>query len=260
MNENFQITGISHVLLVGKEQYPEPKTTFRSPLRHNELIFNLSGSGIVRFNGLTLENTPGSIRFLPQGPNREYVVERAVPGACIDVFFDTDVPLSDHAQMISVEDPNRMGSLFQKLFAVWVAKSPGYYFECMSLLYRIFSELQQQHRLPEKQYLVIQPAIQYMEAHFLDEKLPVETLAAQCAISYSYLKRLFISKFGVSPKRYIIRLRMNYACDLLKTGLYSVSQVSELCGFSDIYFFSRQFKDYVGLPPSEYQKLQLCQQ
>ena len=59
---------------------------------------------------------------------------------------------------------------------------------------------------------------------------------------------------GISPKQYIIQLKMNHACDLLRTGQYTVSQASEQCGFRDVYFFSRQFKKYIGCPPSVFAK------
>ena len=81
-------------------------------------------------------------------------------------------------------------------------------------------------------------------------KISAETLANCSTVSYSYLKKLFQKKFGVPPNRYIIQLKINYACDLLRTNLYSVSQVAEHCGYSDLSFFSRQFKEYTGLPPS----------
>ena len=77
---------------------------------------------------------------------------------------------------------------------------------------------------------------------------------AICGISESALKKLFIKKFGVPPVRYIIQLKINYSCDLLRSGLYSVSRVSQICGYGNVYFFSRQFKENMGISPSEFIK------
>ena len=77
-------------------------------------------------------------------------------------------------------------------------------------------------------------------------------LAERSGINPSYLKKLFIKKFGMPPSKYIINLKINYACDLLQSGLYRISQVAELCGYADLYFFSRQFKDYMGISPSAF--------
>ena len=57
-----------------------------------------------------------------------------------------------------------------------------------------------------------------------------------------------------NPKKYIIGLKMNYACELLRLERYTVTQVAELCRFSDVYFFSRQFKEYVGMTPTRFVK------
>ena len=62
-----------------------------------------------------------------------------------------------------------------------------------------------------------------------------------------------MKKFKVLPKHYIISLKMNYASDLLKYGEYSVSKIAEMCGYSDIYAFSHQFKTDFGISPTEFQ-------
>ena len=88
----------------------------------------------------------------------------------------------------------------------------------------------------------------------MDKSLTNEYLASVCEISESCLKRLFKKKFGVSVKKYIIQKKMNYACELLSVRRYSVNQIAEMCNFSDIYFFSRQFKEQIGVSPTEYIK------
>ena len=45
---------------------------------------------------------------------------------------------------------------------------------------------------------------------------------------------------------------LDHACELLRPERYTVTQVAELCNFSDIYFFSRQFKEYVGITPTRF--------
>ena len=65
-----------------------------------------------------------------------------------------------------------------------------------------------------------------------------------------YLKKLFIKKLGVSPIKYIIQLKINHACDLLHSKRCSITQVSELCGYDNVYYFSRQFKEYTGTSPA----------
>ena len=250
MNQNFIITGINRVVLIGKNEYPKGKIRFNGHLFNNELIYHFSGKSTVHFNGKLLDVGENTIRFLPKGENKEYVVEKEELGECIDVCFDTNVPLSNEAFTTKIRENTTIGNLFKKIFAVWVSKSEGYYFECISLLYKIFAELQKKNYIPQNQYNLIKPAIEYVEENFLANKISVPFLADRCGISEAYLKKLFIKKFGMSPIKYIIRLKINHACDLLRSKQYSITQVSELCGYENVYYFSRQFKEYVGTSPS----------
>lgn len=252
MNDNFIIKKINRVILVGKNEYQEKKTTFMHSLKSNELILHISGKSQVKFNGKTLNCESGTIRFLPKGENKEYIVEREEYGECFDVFFDTDVPISDEAFVLNTKNSIKLEHLFKKLFSVWVSKNDGYYFESMSLLYKIFAEIQKENYIPQKQYDAIKPAIIYINENFLTKRISVSELSALCGISESYLKKLFLKKFAVPPIKYIIQLKINYACDLLRSNLYSITQAAEICGYSDTHFFCRQFKTYMGITPTEF--------
>lgn len=253
MEQNFLITGINRVIWVGGDEYPEKRSVFTDQVTSNELILTLSGEATVYFNGKVLHDAENTIRFLPKGPNFEYIVDRQTYGeGCIDIFFDADRPIAKEAFTLKLSDNKTVHGLFKKLFSVWVGKNEGYYFECISLLYKIFAELQKQNYIPENQYRAIKPAADYIEEHFRSEKIAAEKLAALCGISYSYLKKLFIRRYGVPPLKYALQMKMNYACDLLLSGLYTITQTAERCGYSDPAFFSRQFKAYMGISPSTF--------
>ena len=252
MKNNFIITKISRVILVGKNEYYEKTTSFTHNLKSNELILHISGKSQVKFNGKTLNCERGTIRFLPKGENNEYIVEREEYGECFDVFFDTDVPISNEAFVLNTKNSIKLENLFKKLFSVWVSKNEGYYFECMGLLYQIFAELDKQNYIPENQYKTIKPAIDFINENFLITKISVADLSSLCGISESYLKKLFIKKFGAPPVKYIVGLKINYACDLLRSEIYNITQISEICGYSNPHFFCRQFKLYMGITPTEF--------
>ena len=254
MKQGFIITGINRVILVGKNEYPQNRIVFKHSVVSNELIYHFDGKSTVYFNGKVLETGENTIRFLPKGEVREYIVDKHIRGECIDIFFDTDIPLSDEAFVIKITENTTIANLFKKLFAVWVSKNDGYYFECISLLYKIFAELQKKNYIPQNQYNLIKPAIEYIEENFLRRKISVPYLADKCGISEVYLKKLFIKKFGIPPTKYAIQLKINHACDLLRSECYSITQVANLCGYEDVYYFSRQFKNYVGVTPSAFEQ------
>lgn len=254
MNNDFCVTGIFKIILVDKNEYPQDTLHFNPSLYHNELILHLSGSGTCVFGGETLQTSPGTVRFLPKGNASEYTVYKKESGDCIDVFFDTDVPVSDKAFTVDSGSNKTIAALFKKIFSVWVAKDSAYCFESVSLLYKILAEMQKTNYIPESRYALISPAVKYIEENYYKMDITSKILSDLCGISYSYLKRLFIEKFGLPPIKYTIQLRINYACDLLKESSIPISSVARMCGFSDVYFFSRQFKSYMGMTPSEFKR------
>ena len=255
MNFDFLITDIHRVIMVGKEEYPEQTTVFKARrLIYNELIFHISGKAKVVFNGKELATLPGTVRFLPSGECSEYRVERMEQGDCIDVFFGTDKPISDEAFVLDMSGRESLAPLFKKLFCAFVAKDEGYRFECISLLYKIFAELQKSTYIPESKFRFIKPALDMIQRDFLEKEIRTAALAAASGISESYLKRLFIERFGVPPKKYIIQMKISHAASLLRLERYTVTQIAHLCNFSDVYFFSRQFKEYMGVTPTQFIK------
>ena len=252
MNKDFVITKITRVVYVGKDEYNEKISSFNSNMTECELILKLSGDTTVYFGDKVMHEGPDTIRFLPKGDAGRYVVERKIKGEYIFVAFDVSSPIWDEALVMKSANIILMRTLFKKIFAIWVAKNEGYYHECFSLLYKILAELQKHNYMPLEKYNIIKPAIDYIEENFLEKKIPNEMLSVKCNISESYFKRLFKEKFGISSCRYIIQLKINYACDLLQYSEYSITQISEICGYDNVYYFSRQFKIYTGITPKEF--------
>ncbi len=141
MNTDFLITKIENVIFVDKSQYPEKVTSFRHDLSNCELIYHLSGKMRISFNGKTEMCDENTLRFLPKGENRGYTVSRTENGDCVDIFFDTDKHISEEMFTLKLNDRTAVAPIFKKIFSLWVAKRDGYYFECISLLYKIFAML-----------------------------------------------------------------------------------------------------------------------
>ena len=255
MNFDFIITDIHRVIMVGKEEYKEDITEFNSKnLVHNEIIFVLSGEAKIFFNGKEMHSAPGMIRFLPKGEVTEYRVEREIRGECIDVFFDTNIPISSEAILIDTSKKENLEPFFKKLFLTFTTKDEGFRFECISLLYKIFAELQKNNYIPENKFMLIKPALDIIHSDFLIKKIKTQDLAKAAGISVTYLKKLFGERFGVPPKRYIIQLKINYAEELLRLNEYSIAEIAAMSGYSDVAFFSKQFKEYTNISPSEFTK------
>lgn len=77
-------------------------------------------------------------------------------------------------------------------------------------------------------------------------------------LNYDYVRKLFKKETGATPHEYLLHERMKLAQGLILGGMsnryseYTVSQIAEACGYSDPLYFSRVFKKYFGVAPSEY--------
>ncbi len=219
-----------------------------------ELIYKIDGENITSFDGKTIHIIPGSVEFLPKKTNVEYYVDRISHGDCIDIHFDTDCPLPQEAITANFSKNPNLKKLFIKMYNTWISKKDGYYYECMGLFYEILSQIEKSSTdyIPQEKYDKIKKGIDYLHEHCFDEDLSYSVPSQLCGISYSYFKRLFIMRFKMPPKEYITKLRMERACELLITKRYSVTEISEMLGYSNIYYFSRIFKETYGCSPTHY--------
>jgi AraC family transcriptional regulator, arabinose operon regulatory protein len=77
----------------------------------------------------------------------------------------------------------------------------------------------------------------------------VAELAGRTALSRAQFTRRFIAYTGMPPARFLIQARVDRARQLLTETDMSVTQVAVTLGYSDIGYFSRQYKRYAGHPP-----------
>ncbi len=101
---------------------------------------------------------------------------------------------------------------------------------------------------------ILMPAIEYLENNYSSPGITNKILADKCNISEVYFRKLFAKQYRITPKQYIIDIRINKAKQLLTDGIFKINVVSEKCGFSNPYHFSRLFKEKTGLTPTEYLK------
>lgn len=91
----------------------------------------------------------------------------------------------------------------------------------------------------------------YIDAHF-SENLTLSDVAEHFFISYSYLSKVFHDTFGISFQSYIISKRMVYAEKLLHNPDLSIQEIGTEVGYTNVFNFSRAFKNYYGMSPNHY--------
>jgi AraC-like DNA-binding protein len=92
---------------------------------------------------------------------------------------------------------------------------------------------------------------QFIADHYRELR-GVGEAARGCAVSSAYLSRLFQRNAGESPLRYLTRLKMHHAAELIHRQNYPVKAAGAAVGFEDPYHFSRVFKRIHGVSPSRF--------
>jgi len=97
-----------------------------------------------------------------------------------------------------------------------------------------------------------------MKSYILDtftQNPSLKEISDRLGISLTYASLIFKRATGSTFRDYIIRLRIEKACDLIRTGEKTVAEISELVGYSDPAFFYKSFKKHLGISPLRYKRL-----
>lgn len=97
-------------------------------------------------------------------------------------------------------------------------------------------------------------AIAYIKENFNQNDLALSDLSEKFHISQSYLTKVIKQKTGVSFTDYLNKLRINMAIKLLEDegNNYTINDISNMVGYNSQHYFSRAFKNHIGLSPNQY--------
>ncbi len=253
--QNPNITGIYAISLIRPDK-TEKKRRYDKLVPRYQLNYKVSGEVLTHVNEKTARITPGTVYILPKCDNADYYIERTEIGDCIDIFFDTDLILTEELFCLDFSSNPRIYDLFQKAYKLWISKTDGYYYKALSITYEILYEmiLKSKKYTPNSNFVKIEKGIEYIQKHLYDTSINYYLPSKICGISYTYFKKLFIEKFGVPPIQYVTALRLERARELLLTYRYSVNEIAALCGFENVYYFSKKFKEKYQYAPTIYKK------
>ena len=134
----------------------------------------------------------------------------------------------------------------------WPCRSRSYFIELLLLANSIYNE----DEAYEKMYLgcmtgEISELISWLHIHYND-KITMEDITKEFHTNKTTLNQKFKSIMGITVMEYIIKLRIQIVCSLLRKTYLSINEIMERTGYRDDAHFLRSFKKYVGCTPSEY--------
>ena len=156
---------------------------------------------------------------------------------------------------LEMPELGRLIGLVTEMEAELRAKTPGSHFLATAHFMRVIGLLARAYmRMPaekERPLHQISELLGHLEQHYA-EPLTIDDLTKVARMSQSTLFRVFRHIMGRSPVDYLIRLRVGKAAQILRREPLRISEVSEAVGFFDSNYFSRQFRQVMGVGPREY--------
>lgn len=224
--------------------------SFNKGRRFNAISFRFRSDTVLKTESEEHRVLDNYISLVPAGLDYRRISKE---DELIVIHFDVPDLSSNKIEAFLPKEPKKYAELFSRAYEIWERAETGYKYKCCAKLLEIFAECYAENLTPKEKKSPISESVEYLEKNFSSPALTVGGLAAKSFMSEVYFRKLFKAEYGVSPKKYIIKLRIQKAVTLINTGYYSLKEVAEMCGYTDYKYFSVEFKANVGCSPSEYE-------
>ncbi|MNB79444.1 Melibiose operon regulatory protein [compost metagenome] len=201
-------------------------------------------------------------------PNHERIVVYYSPG-----FFDSLrpaekelllAPFTQHTPVIrlNLQEQMQVEQLLYSMLDEMDEQAPGYTLKLQNLtaellLYiarTVWKRGAQPEALTSPAQRKVTEIVRHINQHY-GETLQLDGIAEAFYISKSHLSRIFKKITGFGYTEYVNLIRVREAERLLRDTDWSITLVSEDCGFDSLTHFGKVFKQISGVPPREYRKL-----
>ncbi|OXS53174.1 hypothetical protein B1A99_30720 [Cohnella sp. CIP 111063] len=228
------------------------------PLANYDIFYVWSGEGELSLNGKMYTLGKGSCFLFRKGDHTWATHNPQKPLVLTYIHFDAAEPVEDVPQPYRVlEDTFDFEHLLSKYVRLFLVKTFAAEVEAQLILKQLIIHLLRYDReepIERKASNQLSESIREVANYILQhpgEVHRVEDLGKRAGLSSRYFSIKFKELIGMSVQTYMIRARIERAQHLLLHAGMNVTEVADALGYRDIFFFSRQFKQYTGKSPSE---------
>jgi len=225
---------------------------------HYNLWICMEGSGQMCCGGKNYEIKPWTAFVLP--PECVVSGEASSDGENVRNFsahwlpLETEVPFSDYPLFgISLREVDTVQNHIQSLLRLSVYNDALSKQQSEWIVLQLLALLWREVQTPQETTAdtVIYRQIERMRS---GENLfrSVDDLADEANLSRIHYGRCFKRITKEAPNQFLIHQRVERACLLLRETDWTIDVLAERIGYSDVYFFSRQFKHVMGITPKQY--------
>jgi AraC-like DNA-binding protein len=246
----FKTMRVKEILSVVK--YAPSIKSWNATKRTSHIIgIQIKGSALHTFGDKSFTITENCAYFLNQ--NEKYSVEVSEATEAYSVHFTTYEQIDTESFCKKVVNPDEIIKLISKIENARLQYENGE-LSMLSDFYALCDILVELLSAPyTKKDLRLLSSKEYVDIHF-KEKDCLYRAAELTKVSRRRFNDLFKNQFHITPNEYIISKKIDYAKELLKLGYLSLSNISDMSGFSDVYYFAKIFKKKTGVTPGEYKK------
>jgi AraC-like DNA-binding protein len=156
---------------------------------------------------------------------------------------------------LSLADFDQVNSIIGCMVQEYHKKTDGWKTMINSRFMMLVVLLSRAYSLPsydvKSDIINIAKSVSYIESNFKDP-ISIDRLAAQSNLSTRHFTRIFRDTYQTTPSNYILTLRMQHACLLLKNTSLNISEIAFQSGFNDSNYFTRQFGNLFHITPTQY--------
>lgn len=211
----------------------------------------LYGNMYHEIAGKTIILTEGSVFFFNQRDDFHAVVREL--GESYTVHFTTYEPIDAESFAVKSNNPAVAISLLERMEQACTPQSMNtplslsYFYRFCHLLETLYTQC----------YHPIDDRIKKSKAHldlYFKETNVLEDAAMLSGLSRRRFNDLFKIQYGTTPNRYLTAYRISIAKKLIVGNDQPVKKAAEMSGFENYYYFSKVFKEYTGMTPSQFRK------
>jgi AraC-like DNA-binding protein len=245
------VTGINNLLL----RHYEAGWQYRFECRHScALYYILSGQLTVKTASGEWVLAEGDIGIFDAGIPMLLQNRGPDVSASYQISFFADRDLSALGLPTAIRGAEALRPRFAAAYEGYLAHGIGYRIRASAAVLELVAALlsRQAGEVQGRSGKRLAALVAYIGEHYAEELSP-EALARRAGYSPSHLRELFREELGLSPVRYVNRLRIDRACALLHEDI-PIWRVAELVGFPNANYFSRIFRAEMGTTPIEYKR------
>jgi len=232
-------------------------------LNEYQLIYITEGSGIYETTNNTFKVTPGTMLIVRKGQWHRYKPDYTT--GWTENYIGFDGTIADHFLLqrsvtqqnlsIQIGKHEELIDIYHQIFKLSKDEKPGFQEIASGFVLKLVGHIvafQKQSNLSSR---YVERAIQDLRFDMrnnLQGTPELDSYAKKCNVSVDYFRNMFKQYTGLSPHQYHLDLKTMQAKELLLTSSKSIKEISYELGFQSVHYFSRFFKNKVGINAIEF--------